>query len=109
MSAATTRMTFGTVLGTVKDAATTVSTVFQTTTLAVGMAHTYVEDASIKQRLQSVAERDSFAEDIAITLAMKETLRKKEVRDFARDNQDSVEDYQQSYSRLKEKLSKISY
>lgn len=105
---ATTRMTLGSVLGTVTDAANTVSTVLKTATLTVGMAHTYVEDAAIKQRMQSVAERDSFVEEVAISLAMKEAQRKKEVRDYCAQDPESANEFKLAYDRLKLKLAPVN-
>lgn len=103
---ATTRMTFGTILGTVTDAANTVSTTLKTATLAVGMAHTYVEDASIKQRMQSVAERSSFGEEVAINLAMKEAARKKEVRSYCADKE-TAQDFKEAYDRIKASIESL--
>lgn len=100
---ATTRMTFGTILGTVQDAATTVGTTFQTATTAVGMLHTYVEDAALKQQIRSVAERDSFGVQVAEELAMAEVVRKDEVRKFCT-TAERQEDFNTAYSRIFAKI-----
>jgi hypothetical protein len=106
---ATTRMTFGTLLGTVTDAANSVSTTLKTVTLTVGMAHTYVEDAATKQKMQSIAERDTFAEQVSITLAMKEAERKDEVRNYCANNKEKTGDFKEAYDRIKAKLALAGY
>ena len=100
---ATTRMTFGTILGTVQDAATTVATTFQTATTAVGMLHTYVEDAALKQQIRSVAERDSFGVQVAEELSMAEAVRKDEVRKFC-NTEARQTDYNTAYERIFAKI-----
>lgn len=101
---ATTRMTFGTVLGTVQDAATTVATTFQTANTAVGMLHSYVQDAALKQQIRSVAERDSFGIQVAEELAMAEAVRKDEVRKFCENSATRQNDYNEAYDRILAKI-----
>ena len=100
---ATTRMTFGTILGTVQDAATTVTTALQTATTAVGMLHTYVEDAALMQQIRSVAERDSFGIQVAEELSMAEAVRKDEVRKFC-NTESRQTDYNTAYERIFAKI-----
>lgn len=101
---ATTRMTIGSILGTVQNAATAVSTTLETATVSVGMLHTYVSDAAHKQQIRSVAERDSFGVQVAEELAMAEAVRKDEVRKFC-NTETRQADYNEAYTRIFAKIS----
>lgn len=82
---ASVRMTAGTLLGTVNEAATTVADTFSTVTKAVGMANLYVTTMSDKQKIRTKLEMHTFVNKLAEETAMVETLRKKTIEEFCKD------------------------
>ena len=87
---ATTRMTVGTLLGAVNGAATTVADTFDTATKAIGMANLYVTTMSDKQRIRTKLEMHTFVNKLAEETAMVETLRKKNIEEFCKDEQNAI-------------------
>lgn len=98
---ATSRITFGAVLGTIGDAAGTISTVLNTATTAVSMASKFVEDAKEQQRIRSTVEMDSFAEVLAEESAMAEAVRKSDILIFCKKSTTHEELFKTSYNRIK--------
>lgn len=86
---ATTRMTVGTLLGAVNGAATTVADTFDTATKAIGMANLYVTTMSDKQRIRTKLEMHTFVNKLAEETAMVETLRKKNIEEFCKEEQNA--------------------
>lgn len=99
------RMTAGTLLGTVNEAATTVADTFGTATKAVGMLNRYVTDMADKQTIRSKLEMHEFTTKLVEEKAMEETIRKKNIQEFCKDK-DNAALYSASYDRLLEILSK---
>ena len=99
------RMTAGTLLGTVNEAATTVADTFGTVTKAVGMANRYVSDMSEKQRIRSLLEMEEFTNRLIEEKAMEEAIRMKSVQEFCK-NEDNKDNYQLAFNRFTEILSK---
>lgn len=98
---ATSRITFGAVLGTIGDAAGTLSTVLNTATTAVSMASKFVEDAKEQQRIRSVVEMDSFGEVLAEESAMAEASRKSDILAFCKKSATHQELFNTAYNRVK--------
>lgn len=96
---ATTRMTVGTLLGAVNGAATTVADTFDTATKAIGMANLYVTTMSDKQRIRTKLEMHTFVNKLAEETAMVETLRKKNIEEFCKDEQ-NAEIYNTEYEKI---------
>lgn len=101
---ANTRMTLGAVLGSVQEAATSVSATFNTVTKGVNMLNRYVSDAAEKQQVRSVIDMHDFKEKLVEEKAMEETMRKKQILEFTNQSEINKELYQASYNRLQELL-----
>lgn len=99
---ATARLTLGSVLGTINSAATSVSSVFDTTTKAINMANKYVSDAADKQRIRSIVDMHDFTEKLSEEKAMEETLRKKTILEFTSQSKDNEELFNSAYNRIKD-------
>lgn len=102
---ASVRMTAGTLLGTVNEAATTVADTFGTATKAVGMLNRYVTKMSDKQIIRDKLEMHEFTSKLVEETAMQEAVRQKTILEFCKDEQNK-ELYSKAYDRLNEILSK---
>lgn len=102
---ASVRMTAGTLLGTVNGAATTIADTFDTATKAIGMANLYVSTMSEKQQIRTKLEMHTFVNKLAEETAMVETLRKKNIEEFCKDEQ-NAQIYNAEYSKIIDILSK---
>lgn len=102
---ATVRMTAGTLLGTVNSAATTIADTFGTATKAVGMLNTYVSTMADKQAIRTKLEMHTFVNKLAEETAMVETLRKKNIEEFCKDEQNAVL-YNAEYEKVIDLLTK---
>lgn len=97
---ATSRITFGAVLGTIGDAAGTVSTVLNTATASVGMLAKFVDDAAEQQRIRSVVDMDSFGELVKEEAAMAEAARKTDIIAFCKKSPDHQALFTTAYDRI---------
>ena len=79
---ATARMTFGTVLGTVSEAAVAVSTVLGAGIKTVNMLDKYVSDAATKQEIRSIVEMESFEVRLQEEVAIEDTERQVRLQGF---------------------------
>ncbi len=61
---ATTRLTFGAVLGTIQNTANTVNSTLDTVNTAVGMAHHFVKEAADKQQKRSIIDMATFEKNM---------------------------------------------
>lgn len=102
---ATVRMTAGTLLGTVNSAATTVADTFGTATKAVGMLNSYVSTMADKQAIRTKLEMHTFVNKLAEETAMVETLRKKGIEEFCKDEA-NARIYNAEYDKIVDILSK---
>jgi adenylosuccinate synthase len=96
----TNRMTFGTVLGTVTDAAVAVSTTLGTVTQGIGMLDEYVKVASLEQRARNVVRLESLAVTLQQEAAMEEIVRQKGVDEFLDKNQKYTDQYKSAVDRI---------
>ena len=98
---ATSRVTFGALLGAVGDAAGTVSTVLNTATATVGMAAKFIDDAAEQQRIRSIVNMDSFSESLAEESAIAESARKIEIENFCKKSDRHALHFNNAYDRIK--------
>lgn len=96
----TARMTFGTVLGTVSDAAVAVSTVLGTGIKGIQMLDQYVSDASDKQKLRSLVDMESFEVRLVEEIAMEDTERQLKLKEFMSKSQDTAELFKLNHDRI---------
>lgn len=100
------RITLGSLFGAINSAATSVSSVFDTTTKGINMANKYVSDAAEKQHIRSVVDMHDYAERLAEEKAMEETLRKKEIIEFTKVSDENHQLFNESYNRIKSLIEK---
>lgn len=99
------RMTAGTLLGTVNEAATTVADTFGTATKAVGMLNRYVTKLSDKQIIRDKLDMHTFTKKLAEETAMADAVRAKGIKEFCKD-ETNRELYSAAYDEIVEILSK---
>lgn len=104
MSIATTRMTVGSLLGAVNEAATAVSSTFTAATRGIGMLNTYVTEAAENQRERTIVNRDQFRHRLIEEASMQEAQRRVAVLDFINTSDVNKELYSSAYSRLSKLL-----
>lgn len=97
---ATARMTIGTVLATVSDAANAVSTVLGATTKAVGMLDQYVSDAANKQQIRSIVDMESFETRLQEEVAIEDTERQVQLIKFKDQSKDHTELFEKNFDRI---------
>lgn len=97
------RMTAGTLLGTVNEAATTIADTFGTATKAVGMLNRYVTKQSDKQIIRDKLEMHTFTKKLAEETAMQDAIRKKGIKEFCKD-EESKEFFLEAYNEIQEIL-----
>ena len=102
---ASVRMTAGTLLGTVNEAATTVADTFGTATKAVGMLNRYVTKMSDKQIIRDKLEMHEFTAKLVEETAMQEAVRQKSIKEFCKDAENQ-QLYSAAYDEIVEILSK---
>lgn len=100
VNVSTARLTLGSVLGTVNEVATSVSSVFSTGTAAVGIVNRYVEDAATKQKIRSIIEMNDYSQKFREEKAMEATLRKKQIVQFCNESEENKELFKAEYDRL---------
>lgn len=87
---ATTRMAFGSILGTVTDTANAVSDLVKTTGLGIGMVNTFVQNASIDQKERQVAHRATFRSTLIREASMEIAKGNAESLAFIRESEDNA-------------------
>ena len=97
---ATTRMTFGAVLSTVSDAATTVSTVLNAGTKAVSMLDVFVTNAATKQADRATIDMETYRERLIEDTAVEDTERQKKILAFCKQDSETAELYKANQERL---------
>ncbi len=100
----TTRLSFSAVLGTVHSAATTVTTVLDTTAVAVGMATSFVTQAADNQRLRQIADKEDFIENLISEKAIQRTEALVKVHAFKSKSSGHAEAYDAAYAKFTELL-----
>lgn len=79
----TTRMTLGSVLGTITSAASTVTSVLDTATTAVGMATAFVDKAANEQRIRYAVDKEAAKERIIEEAGIETLTRAERLKDIA--------------------------
>jgi hypothetical protein len=98
---ATARMAVSSLLGTVTDTATAVSSIVSTVSDGSGMLHDYVKDARRKQKLRIIADEDDYVTRLTEDRAKENTQRRCDINDWVKDNPEKKEIYQAELNRLK--------
>lgn len=98
-SVATTRATIGSLLGTIQEGATTISSTFSTATKAVGMLNTFVSAAADKQRIRTKVDVHEFKTRLVEEKSMEEAKRKVAIAEFCKD-EGNKQFYSSAYDRL---------
>lgn len=94
----TTRLAFGAILGTVQNAATTVTTTLDAVNNGVGMLSSFVTEASINQRLRNVADREDFMENLIQERAEARALSALKVEAFCAKSAEHAQHYADAYA-----------
>lgn len=97
---ATTRMTFGSVLGAVTSVATSVGDTFDTVNKGIGMANSYVSNAALDQKQRAKAHRNDFNYKLAEEVAMQRTERQKTILEFTTQNPENKELFEKNYNEV---------
>jgi hypothetical protein len=97
---ASARMTFGTALDTVSNAAVAISTTINAGIKGVDMLDAFVSKAKQEQEKRYKAELLDLDYKIAEEIGMERTLRQKKVKEFVAQNPDSAADYQKNYDEV---------
>lgn len=79
---ATARLTFGSVLGTVNTAATTLTSTISAAGKAIGMIDTYVSEAAEKQGIRSLADMETYVDQLISEKSEESATRKLAVLEF---------------------------
>lgn len=96
----TTRLTFGTLLSTVTDAATTVSTTLNVVTKSVGMIDAHVSNMAANQAIRMKLEQSSTTERLIEETALADTQRQQGIKEYLAKNEGSAEMYNANQARL---------
>ncbi|WP_347269713.1 hypothetical protein [Rhizorhabdus histidinilytica] len=91
-------MTVGTLLGTVNEVATSVSSIFDTATKSINMLNRYVSEAAEKQALRSIVDTHGFKERLVEEKTMETVTRKLEIKSFCSQSQHHADLYQATYN-----------
>ena len=94
----TTRLAFGAILGTIQNAATTVTTALDATNNGVGMLSAFVTEASIDQKLRHVANREDFLENLIQERAEARALSAIKVETFCKKSAEHAKHYADAYA-----------
>ena len=90
MSVATTRLTIGSVLGTINTAANTVSSTLDAAGSAVGMLNATVTKAAKEQRIRHAVDINEFKSRLVIEVSMERAQRERTMLEFCSDAQNKA-------------------
>ena len=90
MSVATTRLTIGSVLGTINTAATTVSSTLDAVGAGIGMLNASVTKAATEQRIRHAVDVNEFKSRLVVEVSMERAQRERAVVDFCSDKQNEA-------------------
>jgi hypothetical protein len=102
----TARMTFGTVLGTVSDAAVAVSTTLGAGIKGINMLDEFVTVAALKQKARNVVEVETFAVRLQEEVAMEEVERQIKLVEFTSKSDAHKAAFEASFDRIGALLAK---
>lgn len=98
---ASTRMAFGSILGTVTATATAASDLIETAGLGVGMLNKFVREASTDQTERAVAHRATFRETVLREASMEIAVGNAEALEFCKQSEQNETLYMDAQSKLK--------
>ena len=104
---ATARMALGSVLGTVTDTATAISSIVSTITDGSGMMHDYVKDARNKQKLRIVADQDDYVTRLATERAKENVQRKVDIIEWCGNDTNKQTMFNDELTRLEKLFASI--
>lgn len=93
----TSRLAFGSILGTVQSAATTVTTSLDTVSTAVGMATAFVNQAADNQRIRQIADKEDFLESLIMEKAEQRATAHLKAQSFMAKSEQHRETYKSAY------------
>ena len=97
---ASTRLAFGNILGTVVDAANTVSTSLNVVTKSVGMLDAFVTNAAETQAIRMKLEQSSRTEQLIEETALADTQRQQGIKEYLDKNPGTADMYNENQKRL---------
>lgn len=98
--AASSRLAFGNIMGTVVDAANTVSTTLNVVTKSVGMVDAFVSNAAETQRIRMKLEQSSRTEQLIEETALADTQRQQGIKDYLEANPGTTDLFTANQARL---------
>jgi len=101
---ATTRVALGSILGTVTDAATTISTIFGTVNSAAEIALNYVNDVKDSQEISMLLGKEDRETQILERISDDTTKRHIDRQDYFSKNPEAQAIYEATYADLQTKL-----
>ena len=102
----TTRLAFGSILGTVQSAATTVTGTLDTMSTAVGMATAFVNQAADNQRIRQIADKEDFLETLIMEKAEQRATAHLKADQFCAKSEQHSAHYNSAYNRYTSLLRK---
>lgn len=90
MSVATTRLTIGSVLGTINTAANTVSSTLDAAGSAIGMLNATVNKAAKEQRIRHAVDVNEFKSRLVVEVSMERAQRERAMLEFCSDSQNKA-------------------
>ena len=97
---ASARMTFGTAMDTVSNAAVAISTTINAGIKGVDMLDNFVSKAKLEQEKRYKAELLDLDYKIAEEIGMERTARQAKIKEFVKMNPESADDYQKNYNEV---------
>lgn len=94
--------TFGTVLGAVTSAAGSISSLFETTNLAIGMGHKAVATASEKQAISTDYDLAAYEENLHKSVAIDQARQNSEIKAFLTERPENADLFKSSFDNIAE-------
>lgn len=101
---ATTRATFGNILGSVSNAASTISNTLDAANQGIGMLNTFIGDMAQKQQLRSKADMEEYAHVLADEKAMEDATRRIGIAKFRETSEQHEALFTEAHDRYKKIL-----
>lgn len=98
---ATTRSTYGSLLGTITTLAQTASNTLSTIDTTIGMASTAIDDAARRQKARSKLDEVAYKETIAKEKAMELELQQEAILDWCEEVEGRAERFKATYDSLR--------
>lgn len=95
----TSRITFGAVLSTIQSSANTVTNSLDAVNTAIGMATAFVTSAADNQRIRTIADKETFIEDLIREKAFEQSASSLKVTKFMAQSAEHAEFYTSAYNK----------